>query len=245
MKQMLYAVLFFLLASAGRASAQSVADTTVRFNVNGACAQCKQRIEKALKTKGVANASWDIPTHELTVTYNPSVIKLNELHAKVAAVGHDTELEKAKDDVYKDLPDCCHYRDLSPEEMAAEANEHNINGVVLTEDNKGNFAPLAGATILWEGTQTGTKTDVHGVFSIPHEEPHTKLVISYAGYHTDTIAVANMQDMQIVLAASGQLNEVKVTSRRRTVYVNQYDAFRIAKISPRELLKAACCNLSE
>lgn len=238
-------LLLLLLAGSTAYTQNNASDTTIRFNVHGACAQCKQRIEKALKIKGVTKASWDIPTHLLTVTYDASLLSPEDLHAKVASVGHDTELAKAKDKVYQALPDCCHYREMQADELAAAANEHNVNGIVLTEDNKGNFLPLSGATVLWAGTQTGTKTDLHGVFSLPHEEPGAKLVISYAGYRTDTVAIANMQDMQIVLAANGQMNEVKITSRRKSVYVSPYDAFRIANISPKELLKAACCNLSE
>lgn len=236
-------LLFLVLFITGIAIAQS--KTTASFNVSGACGQCKQRIEKALQQKGIEKATWDIPTQVLTVTYDPALIPLDDIHAKVAAVGHDTEKKKAKDEVYQALPDCCHYRELSHEEALLGNNEHNINGIVLSEDNKGNFTPLAGATILWAGTHNGTKTDLHGVFSIPHEEPGSKLVISYAGYQSDTVTVTNMADLQIVLASKGQLNEVQVTSRRRSVYVNQYDAFRIARISPKELLKAACCNLSE
>lgn len=243
----LFSLLVLLLAATVTVNAQArlSTDTTIQLKVFGACAQCKQRIEKALKINGVEKAQWDIPTQQLTVTYKPSILKPYDIHAKMAAVGHDTEKEKAKADVYQALPDCCHYRELSHEETAAETDAHSIRGIVLSEDNKGNFSPLSGATILWAGTQTGTKTDQHGVFSIPHEEPGGQLVVSYAGYQPDTVTVTNMTDLQIVLASKGQLNEIKVTSRRRSVYVNQYDAFRIAKISPKELLKAACCNLSE
>lgn len=253
MKSIRYIALLCLILAGFTAGAQEAGratDTTATFKVFGACAQCKQRIEKALKIKGVEKAQWNIPTQLLTVTYDAALFTLDDIHAKVADVGHDTELKKAKDDVYKALPECCHYRELQPEEgAAAETNisnsEHHLNGVVLAEDNKGNFIPLSGASILWAGTLKGTKTDLHGVFSLPHEEPGSKLVVSYAGYRADTIAIENMRDLQIVLAANGQLNEVKITSRRKGVYVDLYNPFRIATITPKELLKAACCNLSE
>lgn len=242
--------LFLAGITAGAQEAKRATDTTATFKVSGACAQCKQRIEKALKLKGVEKAQWNIPTQMLTVTYDAALFKLDDIHARVAGVGHDTELKKAKDDVYKALPECCHYREMQQEQTAAPetavpANAHNINGVVLAEDNKGNFLPLSGASILWAGTLKGTKTDMHGVFSLPHDEPGRKLVVSYAGYRADTIVLENMRDLQIVLAANGQLNEVKVTSRRKGVYVDLYNPFRIATITPKELLKAACCNLSE
>lgn len=253
MKRFKFFLSCFLLLSTFLAAAQdgpATKDTIATLKVFGACAQCKQRIEKALKIKGINKAKWDIPTQMLTVTYDPSVLSLDDVQTKVTDVGHDTELKKAKDEVYKALPDCCHYRELQLEEhpegeATTPSNSHTINGIVVAEDNKGNFFPLAGASILWAGTGKGTKTDMHGVFSIPHEEPGAKLVVSYSGYRSDTITIANMSDLQIVLAANGQLNEVKVTSRRKSVYVDMYNPFRIANITPKELLKAACCNLSE
>jgi hypothetical protein len=72
-----------------------------------------------------------------------------------------------------------------------------------------------------------------------------QLVVSYAGYKADTIAITSMQDLQIVLASNSQLNGVVVSSRQRTTYINQYNAFRVTTITSKELLKAACCNLSE
>jgi copper chaperone CopZ len=252
MKQYKLTLLIYLLLTgfiAGAQDGSATNDTTATFKVFGVCAQCKQRIEKALTVKGIAKAQWDIPTKLLTVTYNPSAVSFDDIQNKITAVGHDTEFKKAKDEVYNALPECCHYREKSEQSAASEtsasSNQHNINGIVVAEDNKGNFFPLAGASILWAGTLKGTKTDIHGVFSIPHEEPGSKLVVSYSGYHPDTIAINNMNDLQIVLAANGQLNEVKVTSRRRSVYVDMYNPFRIASITPKELLKAACCNLSE
>lgn len=253
MKKFRYIAWIYLFLSGITVHAQTTpaaGDTTAAIKVFGTCGQCKQRIEKALKQKGIEKATWDIPTQTLTVTYSPSVLSLEDIHTRVAGLGHDTELKKAKDDVYKSLPECCRYRELEPEQEAAgetgnATNQHNINGVVLAEDNKGNFIPLAGATILWAGTQSGTQTDKHGVFSIPHQEVGGKLVVSYTGYRTDTLDVTSMSDLQIVLAANGQMNVVKVTSRRKSVHVDMYNAFRIASISPKELLKAACCNLSE
>ncbi|HWJ28561.1 MAG TPA: hypothetical protein VNS32_18605, partial [Flavisolibacter sp.] len=41
-------------------------DSTVSFKVFGVCVQCKQRIQKSLKIKGVQSASWDVSTKILT-----------------------------------------------------------------------------------------------------------------------------------------------------------------------------------
>src|SRR3982750_571202 len=95
-------------------------DTTITFKVFGACDQCKQRIQKSLKIKGVNTANWDVATKMLTVSYRSSVITPDHIHHTIAGVGHDTEKEKASDKVYQALPDCCHYREMTDESQIAE-----------------------------------------------------------------------------------------------------------------------------
>ena len=85
---------------------------------------------------------------------------------------------------------------------------------------------------------------MHGVFSIPFPEPG-KLMVSYTGYLPDTIEVKQISDVQIILASNGMLNEVKVSVRSKATYLSTVNAFRVSTITSKELLKAACCNLSE
>ena len=81
------------------------------FHVFGSCEMCKERIEKAvLSVAGVLKANWDIGSGELALEYDNSKTGLLDLHKAVAAVGHDTDLIKSDDDVYKVLPECCLYR---------------------------------------------------------------------------------------------------------------------------------------
>jgi hypothetical protein len=219
-------------------------DTAISIKVHGVCVMCKQRIESAMKMKGIKSAKWDMATHMLNVTYDRSVLKEEDIHARAASVGHDTELKKAKDDVYKDLPECCHYREMQQEIKVPDPGMNTINGVVMSEDRKGNFVPLPGATISWIGKRDAAMTDKHGVFSVPFTEPGD-MVVSYTGYKPDTVRINSTADVQIILASNGMLNEVKVTARAKTTYVSTSNAFRVATITSKELLKAACCNLSE
>ncbi len=106
-------IIIIIALGASKLMAQDIKDTTATIKVHGACIMCKERIENALKIKGIKKAVWDIPTQMLTVTYDAGKIILSDVHDKMAAVGHDTELKKARDGVYKELPDCCHYRDLT------------------------------------------------------------------------------------------------------------------------------------
>ena len=104
-------ILFFsiiFLANISFAQSKTVEST---IKVYGNCTMCKKRIETALDTKGVKQASWDPKTKELVVIYNSSKISEMDIHNIVASVGHDTDKVKAKDEIYADLPFCCLYRD--------------------------------------------------------------------------------------------------------------------------------------
>ncbi len=237
-------------------------DTTISFKVYGVCDLCKQRIEGALKIRGVEAADWNVNTKMLTISYESSRASFEKINNRITAVGHDTYYKRARDIDYYALPKCCYYREL---EYAAPANintgasmEKNdsmellssntraqlIKGVVLEEDNKGSFKPLAGASIVWLGTNTGTATDGDGVFSIKKNEGE-RLVISYTGFTSDTISAIPTNDLKIVLAAGKQLKEIKITSSSRGTYVSSLDVYRTQTIPQKELFKAACCNLSE
>ncbi len=80
------------------------------FHVSGLCGMCKDRIESAaMSVEGVISAEWDKETSMIHLTFRNTI--LSDVHKAIAAVGHDTELEIAPDDVYNDLPGCCLYRD--------------------------------------------------------------------------------------------------------------------------------------
>jgi copper chaperone CopZ len=83
---------------------------TETIKVSGNCEMCRTRIEKAAKVEGVTKANWNVKTKVLTLVYNPSKVKMDDIQKKIAAVGHDTPKYKATDKGYKALPGCCKYR---------------------------------------------------------------------------------------------------------------------------------------
>lgn len=220
-------------------------DTTVSFHVSGLCGMCKQRIEKAANLKGVESAKWSAADQLLTVKYNSGKATIDQLHQAVADAGHDTELKKANDEVYKSLPDCCLYRDVAIDETIADSTSQDaIKGIVM-ELNNGQENALRGASLVWAGTSKGTTTNNHGEFILEKSSSTDKLVISYTGFKNDTVSISGLSDIQIMLNRNDVLNTVTVSARQRTTYINSYDPFRTAVITKKELLKAACCNLSE
>lgn len=237
-------------------------DSIVSFKVFGACEQCKHRIENAAKGKGVNSAIWDVDAKILTLDFNPKRTTIAKVEDRIVAVGHDLENKKADDNVYKALPECCLYRDLLNEhhpsslsDTSAAMNDTmkmdqsmdmhaDIRGIVLEEDKTGSFKPLVGASVIWLSSGKGTVTDNEGIFSITHQ-PNGKLVISYAGYNPDTIAITEIGVLRVILASGKQLSEVTITNRQRSTYLSSINPIRTQVMTQKELFKAACCNLSE
>lgn len=83
---------------------------TQKFKVYGNCGMCKKTIESALKgVDGIKNATWNVETKMMEVTFDAHEITLLEIKEKIAEVGYDTEEVRADEDVYNELPGCCQY----------------------------------------------------------------------------------------------------------------------------------------
>lgn len=228
-------------------------DTTIVFTVYGNCQMCKDRIEAAAKGKGVRSATWNIESKLLALDYDPSVTSADKVHQRIADAGHDTQLKKARDFIYDQLPECCHYREKKPKDSDSVLNEAGktlvkteiVTGVVLESDHKGNFHPLPNASVIWLGNGEGVVTDENGIFKIPTDSTIQRLVVSYIGYESDTISARPRADLKIILASGKHLQEVKVTAKQKASYISLLNPVRTQVMTDKELFKAACCNLSE
>lgn len=114
-------------------------------------------------------------------------------------------------------------------------------GTVVDEAN----LPLMGAEVYWNGTQIGVSTDNNGTFTLKRTESSNTLVISYIGYKTKTVKVTNSEALHIQLEPQSALEEVVVTQKRGNTMKSQWQVANLHTMSSGELLKAACCNLSE
>ena len=106
------AILFFTSFISVKAQKEKKVETA-EFKVEGVCGQCKSRIETAIDTKGVRFAEWNKETKMLKVVFSPAKISLEEIHQKLADIGHSTEKNQATDENYNKLPDCCKYKTKS------------------------------------------------------------------------------------------------------------------------------------
>lgn len=88
--------------------------------------------------------------------------------------------------------------------IGASAQSITVSGVVTDPEGE----PLIGASILVEGTSTGTATNIDGEFTVSCS-PNATLVVSYVGMQTQRVPVADRTTVNVQMSDGGvQLNEV-------------------------------------
>lgn len=122
-----------------------------------------------------------------------------------------------------------------------------LHGQVMEKDpGTSRLIPITGANVYFLGSFDATVSDEHGMFEIPlrHELPDT-IVVSFVGYKNDTTVVSGRDAPRIILTKSINLTAVQVTAKKESVAISTIQTLNAEKITGKELLRAACCNLSE
>ncbi|MEX0315122.1 MAG: TonB-dependent receptor [Allomuricauda sp.] len=123
--------------------------------------------------------------------------------------------------------------------------QDKIEGMVMEANAENKHIGLAGANVYWLNSQLGTITKENGTFSIPYSKDYNKLVISFVGFKTDTLTINEPKMVHHWLVPSNQLDEVVVEKERDAVQKTFFSTQNVVTVNSAELLKAACCNLSE
>ena len=106
--------------------------------------------------------------------------------------------------------------------------------------------PLEGASVTWLNSNVGTITDKKGDFQIAYKPTDHMLVISYIGFKTDTIHVhANKRINHVLEQDTSVLTEMIIKSEKKNLNTATFGTKNIETLGEGELLKAACCSLSE
>lgn len=124
-------------------------------------------------------------------------------------------------------------------------SQDTIKGMVMEANTENKHVPLPGANVYWLDTTVGTVTDENGNFIIPYKSDYNKLVISFIGFKTDTLMVQEPKMVHHWLQPTDNLDEVTVNVRKQATAKSYLKSQNILTVSSDELLKAACCNLSE
>lgn len=120
-----------------------------------------------------------------------------------------------------------------------------LTGTIKDKNNPKKNSGIFGANVYWLNTNTGTTTNETGTFSIPYKKAYKKLIISFVGYKADTITVNGTKPINHYLTESNTLNEVAVSAKKSSTQRSYLQTQNLVTINSDELLKAACCNLSE
>jgi outer membrane receptor for ferrienterochelin and colicins len=122
-----------------------------------------------------------------------------------------------------------------------------LKGKVVEKTKKGE-EPLPGALVFWQGTRAPSETDEKGFFQIvfPDSLP-ANLLVTMFGYRTDTILItsSDKREIKIFMYGENMLKEVVIDGKIPSTNISIFTPINTITINKKELLKAACCNLSE
>ncbi|MFT6338418.1 MAG: TonB-linked SusC/RagA family outer membrane protein [Halioglobus sp.] len=122
--------------------------------------------------------------------------------------------------------------------IATMLAQRTVTGVI--SDSSGET--LIGANVIAKGSAIGTITDIDGSFSLEVPEGAAMLVVSYTGYQTQEVDIANLSNVLITMLEGKILDEIVVTAlgiekQSRTL------GYSVDQIDAEELNKARSANV--
>ncbi len=121
-----------------------------------------------------------------------------------------------------------------------------LNGKVSLINNENQLVPAEGVSIYWQESSIGVISDENGNYSIPFIKSSNLLVFKMLGFKDDVVRIDNLIKYNHILKnESNDLDEVIVSKRKNTIQKSYFKTQNIVNVSSDELLKAACCNISE
>ncbi len=119
-------------------------------------------------------------------------------------------------------------------------SQTTVKGIVIDEYDQ----PLMGANVYWQNTNKGTVTDISGSFNLINSDEATHLIVSFIGYKSQRVAITE-NPLAIQLIPEQELNTITLQGTKKAAEQSYYKVINAQTMGKKELLKAACCNLSE
>ena len=114
----------------------------------------------------------------------------------------------------------------------------------LNKDNE--VILVEGVSVYWKDSSIGVISDKTGNYSIPFSKDSNILVFKMLGFKQESITIEDMKTYNhTLIEQSDQLDEVVVSKRKKSIQKSYFKTQNIVNVSSEELLKAACCNVSE
>ena len=120
------------------------------------------------------------------------------------------------------------------------AQSLTVNGVVLDESSQA----VIGATVLEEGTENGTITNLDGEFTLQVEKGKA-LVISYIGFETQRVRAVNEKQLKIILHEDSELLDEVVVVGYGVKQKRSTMTTAISKMDQKVLQNAALSNAAQ
>lgn len=121
-----------------------------------------------------------------------------------------------------------------------------ISGKVTYINESNIESNLEGVSVYWEDLSYGATSNVNGNYSIPFSASSNKLIFKFIGFKEDIVEIGdNKKYNHLMVVDNSQLDEVVVNKRKKTIQKSYFKTQNIINVSSDELLKAACCNISE
>ena len=126
------------------------------------------------------------------------------------------------------------------------SGQEMVKGKVYIPLNDGNYQGVGGVNIFWKSTSVGVVSEDDGSYSIPISTETKELVFKILGYKEDIVEIIDSFNYDHFLTEqSDELDEVVLLKRKNTIQKSYFKTMNIVSVSSDELLKAACCNVSE
>ena len=142
-----------------------------------------------------------------------------------------------------------------PDEAWSQFNV--LKGKVLTEEGhdghapgaqsgEASYIPLPGAYVRWSHDEASTTvSDGFGFFKISKAEVGDTLVVSMLGFETVGWVFNGESYVDIPLKAGVELASAEVVEKKAATQLSLLSPLDVQSLNRKELVKAACCNLSE
>ena len=121
-----------------------------------------------------------------------------------------------------------------------------LTGTVSYINDNNKSVNLEGVSIYWLDSSVGVVSDQNGFYSIPFEKSINKLVFKILGFQDDIVVINGVKQYDHIMTEDlAELDEVILSKRKNTIQKSYFKTQNIVNVSSDELLKAACCNVSE
>ncbi len=126
--------------------------------------------------------------------------------------------------------------------LYGKASAQVISGRIMEADNT---TGIPWATVYEVSGKYNSTSDSAGNFKLKVDSLPARIVVMMTGYKNDTIEVDKTSSVNIHLKKSVELSEVNISARKQGIAMSTINPINSEKVTEKELLRAACCNLSE